>query len=111
MIRVSPATLSRTPRAWESPGPISEGTIPISREEGSSRFGTAAACPCQRLRSAGNEDHGSRVPFGVGVSVGALCHPERGRDRGDGGQDWFHLSRGRTLSQRPVVSEQSPGLW
>src|ERR1700693_733067 len=110
MIRVSPATLSRTPVAWESPGPISGGTIPISREEGSSRFGTAAACHCQRLRSAGNEDQGSRVLFGFGVGVGALCHCERSRDRGDGGKDWLYLSRGRTLSQRPVVSEQSPGL-
>src|ERR1700686_4944267 len=46
----------------------------------------------------------------VARRFGAIRHSERRGDRRDGGKDRLDLPRGRTLSERPVLSEQSPGL-
>jgi hypothetical protein len=40
-------------------------------------------------RSAG--DSSNRIIIDLAVSLGALRHRERSRDRRDGGQDWLYL--------------------
>src|SRR4029077_20335769 len=46
----------------------------------------------------------------VALGVGAVCHRERSRDRGDGSKDWPQAQRGRSVTPRPGVFEPGAGL-